>query len=551
MATRKIWVKRANGSPTAVQVGEQEMVDDVRDLILAKYQNTLGRHYDAPDIQIHIQPRQGRSRMERGHGGERMLSPDETLFRVIDEYYPGGQTAEDALIIVTDGRRTPRPSPGHAQSYTYGEGHMPQEMPDYFGQAGSGVSQGTPVGNAQTASALSVGIGQLPPMPRSPGGRPRPRIGPRMNTASPTLLGGASASTHGAHVAHAGHPSHPSHVGHVAHSTHSTHSNHSGHSSHPTHVSHISHNTHNNHNSHPHPQGPVVLVPRGPRPRVGSDASNGGQTPVPAALKAPAPEEIIQKDVVPSPVRVGSPPATTKPFKKDKNPKTVPPSPAAALHSDGAVPPIKVLIVEDNVINLRLLEAFMKRLKVRWEAAMNGKIAVDKWRAGGFHLVLMDIQLPVMNGLEATKEIRRLEKVNRIRGAFPHTANRPDSDDEEEELIPEEIPEADRLPDSILFRSPVIIVALTASSLVSDRHEAYAAGCNDFLTKPVNFIWLERKVTEWGCMQALIDFDGWKTWKKSAEEMTAQDATNAKNKRLAAGNKPGKKAGKGLLEEKK
>lgn len=52
-------------------------------------------------------------------------------------------------------------------------------------------------------------------------------------------------------------------------------------------------------------------------------------------------------------------------------------------------------------------------------------------------------------------------------------------------------------------------------------------------------------------MQALIDFDGWKTWKKSAEEMTAQDATNAKNKRLATGNKPGKKTGKGLLEEKK
>jgi len=53
----------------------------------------------------------------------------------------------------------------------------------------------------------------------------------------------------------------------------------------------------------------------------------------------------------------------------------------------------------------------------------------------------------------------------------------------------------------------------------------------------VNFIWLERKVTEWGCMQALIDFDGWKTWKKNAELMSAADATVAKNKRQAAGNK--------------
>lgn len=158
-------------------------------------------------------------------------------------------------------------------------------------------------------------------------------------------------------------------------------------------------------------------------------------------------------------------------------PKT---NPAAASLLDGTVPPINVLLVEDNVINLKLLEAFMKRLKVRWKSAMNGKEAVAMWRTGGFHLVLMDIQLPVMNGLEATKEIRRLEAVNGI-GVFsgspietalktPHTNGVP-------------VVEADALPDRSLFKSPVIIVALTASSLQSDRHEALAAGCNDFLTK--------------------------------------------------------------------
>jgi CheY-like chemotaxis protein len=151
-------------------------------------------------------------------------------------------------------------------------------------------------------------------------------------------------------------------------------------------------------------------------------------------------------------------------------------SSAASALPDGSPPPINVLIVEDNVINLKLLEAFMKRLKVRWKSAMNGKEAVAMWRQGGFHLVLMDIQLPVMNGLEATKEIRRLEGVNGI-GVFSVNPIAGATKNQSQKS------EDDELPDKKLFKSPVIIVALTASSLQSDRHEALAAGCNDFLTK--------------------------------------------------------------------
>ena len=126
----------------------------------------------------------------------------------------------------------------------------------------------------------------------------------------------------------------------------------------------------------------------------------------------------------------------------------------------------------------------------------------------------MDIQLPVMDGIEATKEIRKLEKTNNI-GIFPTT---PTGDLSRT---------ADTTP-STPFSSSVIIVALTASSLQSDRVGALAAGCNDFLTKPVSLKWLDRKIVEWGCMQALIDFDGWRRSKGDQRGFTAEAQRAAK-----------------------
>jgi osomolarity two-component system, response regulator SSK1 len=98
--------------------------------------------------------------------------------------------------------------------------------------------------------------------------------------------------------------------------------------------------------------------------------------------------------------------------------------------------------------------------------------------------------MPLMDGIDATKEIRRLER------SVTSSAN--PSADNNQRLAP-----GSCIIPSTPFHSSVIIVALTASSLQSDRVKALAAGCNDFLTKPVSLHWLDKKIIEWGSIKAL------------------------------------------------
>lgn len=218
MLHRKIWVKRLGQSATMVTVSEGDLVDDAKDMILRKYGNSLGRHYDAPDITLRIIPRDSAHR----HGkAERTLGPEEQLSKALDTYFPGGQTVDEALVIDLPQRRTPRHSPRIPLSYYANDDLRPSESGgDYFptvpiqaqhsprlptsvsATSGHGPSH-PPLNHAMSI----VGTGQAPTLP-SPGQlstrhssstnarSQRPRY-PRQHTQSPTVMGMTKSTTLG------------------------------------------------------------------------------------------------------------------------------------------------------------------------------------------------------------------------------------------------------------------------------------------------------------------------------------------------------------------
>ncbi|WPL15378.1 Autoinducer 2 sensor kinase/phosphatase LuxQ [Thiorhodovibrio winogradskyi] len=118
-----------------------------------------------------------------------------------------------------------------------------------------------------------------------------------------------------------------------------------------------------------------------------------------------------------------------------------------------------VLVVEDNKLNLQLACALLDELGISVTTATDGLTGVDLALSQAFDLVLMDIQMPELDGLEATRRIRRAEQARQ--------SGRP----------VQSAPEA---------RPSPPIIAMTAHALPDDREKSLAAGMNEHLTKPIN-----------------------------------------------------------------
>ncbi|MGB2924792.1 MAG: response regulator [Limnothrix sp.] len=104
----------------------------------------------------------------------------------------------------------------------------------------------------------------------------------------------------------------------------------------------------------------------------------------------------------------------------------------------------RILVVEDNLVNRKVLIKQIQIMGYRVTGAVNGLEAVEHWRAHPVDLMLMDCQMPVMDGYEATAAVRQAEGDKRA----------------------------------------VVIVGLTANAMAGDRQKCIAAGMDDYLAKP-------------------------------------------------------------------
>ena len=552
--TSKVWVRRPNSSPTRilipststtpifsptgetttreiattpstrnfdVELTEEFLVDDLREEILKRYPQSLGKHHDAADLSIRIPlrrqdssttnpstvPSAAADSTEIGPG--RLLSPDENVIKILKEEYPDGQKSTEAWTIITSGGKDNytrwwlQTGGFSTDGHFRGGGFSPNQwVPSTGGSFGGSealqqeyfpyVPQTvvTPPGEFPTRSRAS-GSSFLTHYSRSQPGRPPlrpartttqegglfpPQMGPggrrydatnssslivetvsgaeseigsvQQGRASPDA-GGPNALRYAANIRPnssisgratppneyanrmrqimvKGQPPGPSATGFQMQLPPQGHSvvpkPASPLGGPPTHAQ--QRLSHSNGTRpvipNPVPSSSVALAldsnkipaqqqvkgqssPKSPESRESSNGSNPtgltastspvtrrksntlSNQPVPVVAKPRSPSPGAEHSDTPIPTRL--------PLVKKEETSVPAPVPSKTSGALGNIPPINVLIVEDNFINAQILEAFFRKRKLKYATAVNGKEAVEKWRQGGWHLVLVNSSL--------------------------------------------------------------------------------------------------------------------------------------------------------------
>jgi hypothetical protein len=124
--------------------------------------------------------------------------------------------------------------------------------------------------------------------------------------------------------------------------------------------------------------------------------------------------------------------------------------------------PLRILLADDNPVNCRIAVLMLEKAGHQIDVVNGGAEAIEAVRGKAYDLVLMDVQMPGVDGLEATRRIRALP----------------------------------------IAQAGVPVIAITANAMQGDDRRCFAAGMNDYITKPIDRARLLSKVTEWGYQAA-------------------------------------------------
>lgn len=525
----KVWVRRPNSSPVRIQIpssvsspaftgtpsqgsGARDtprgvdveltadfLIDDLREAILKKYPQSLGKHHDSADLSIQIPTRRNNSDDSDGSTveGQRILRPDESVIKILTEEYPDGQKSDDAWLIVTSGGRdnytrwwlqtgglSTEFAPFRAAmspnqyissaggSFASGDAH--QEYFPYMPIHTQGSPSGEYPPRSRASGSSMMSSGQYPRTQGRPPLRParttthegfpqrtyvntstssmvvepasasesevnlhqHGRASPDSNVMTnmrypPNIRPGSSISGRNTppseypkslrqYVAQTGMkppaptagpfqmhlPQQPP----LATIPQKAQSPLGGPPTHPQQsrlsqgstavrpiISTATTSSPITASDKPQIQAKGATSPKSPPSGTSSNNSQGNSTSPVTRRKSNTISgqgiPVISKPRTPSPVveRTESPlPPRVNPLVKPKEKDTVAPKNSTI----GVIPPINVLIVEDNFINAQILEVFFRKRKLKYATAVNGKEAVEKWRQGGWHLVLVSPPSP-------------------------------------------------------------------------------------------------------------------------------------------------------------